>query len=93
MSNNEYNNENNPIQPQEPEWRRVAKQVLRLSKPEYKWIAMDKNGVWSISPYEPVLYEIEGVWGARNSVDMLMLNIPTCPDWTQSLISREEQSK
>lgn len=65
--------------------------VLRLMKPEWKCVAMDKDGEWFAFTTIPRKDMTFKNWWGGNASDMRAFDLPPFPgDWRDSLVEREE---
>ena len=71
-----------------PDW------TWKMLHPDIKFIAMDKNGEWWGYTIMPAIrYHMFNVEFAHDFRSLTCLNLPTHPDWTQSLIERPKETE
>ena len=71
-----------------PDW------TWKVLHPDIKFIAMDKNGEWWGYTIMPAIrYHMFNVEFAHDFRSLTCLNLPTHPDWTQSLIERPKETE
>lgn len=77
---------------QKYDWREELKPIWAVLKPEFRWVAMDKGGVWYVYDNKPRVESDEEYWDVASEFEGLhALSMPTpdCP-WYKTLTKRPE---
>lgn len=72
------------------DWRDELAPIWAALKPEFKWVAMDKDGTWYLYRDQPK--PDRDVWvlgGLGPAIDILTMPTPDCP-WHETLTMRPE---